>query len=233
MTIRMPDTASRYFGEMAESYDSLIRRAVPSYDLMIERTLEYLPAHAGRILELGCGTGNFTLGLAARYPDAALVMVDAAPEMTSLTRSRLEAADPAAAARARFLTTRFELLDPVPGEFELVVSCISLHHVQDKGALYTVLRRALSNGGRFCFADQLRAPAEDIQALNWNRWLDYCRLPGGCSEEEIESLLEHAAKHDHYTPLREHIRLLEAAGFSQVDCVWRDLAWGVVTADAV
>ena len=39
----LPTSASGYFGSMAESYDSLIHRAVPRYDEMIARLLEYLP----------------------------------------------------------------------------------------------------------------------------------------------------------------------------------------------
>ena len=46
-------TASEYFGSMIESYDSLIARAVPRYHEMTHRLVEYLPARADRVLELG------------------------------------------------------------------------------------------------------------------------------------------------------------------------------------
>jgi len=127
---------------------------------------------------------------------------------------------------------RFEELRPGDGAFDLATSCISLHHVVDKGALYRALRRALAPGGTLRFADQLWGGTEANAWLNWERWLDFCRLPGNCSEEEIESLVRHAREHDHYVPLREHVRLLEEAGFGGVDCVWRNGMWGIVTAQA-
>ena len=232
MSDAMASTAAGYFGPMREEYDSLIRRAVPRYHEMTAALLDYLPEGAARVLELGCGTGNLSLSLAARFPSAAITFVDAAPEMVDLTRARLAEAHPGAVERGTFLVARFEELRPAPGSFDLVTSCISLHHVADKGALYRTVRSALAPGGTFRFADQLWGGTEGNAALNWRRWLEFCRLPGHCAEDEIQGLLDHAREHDHYTPVREHFRLLEDAGFTSVDCVWRSGMWGVITAEA-
>jgi ubiquinone/menaquinone biosynthesis C-methylase UbiE len=226
-----PATASDYFGAMVESYDSLIRRAVPRYEEMTSRLLEYLPRSASRVLELGCGTGNLSLRLAAEFPDAHLTLVDGAPEMVELTRARLLEAHPHVAARATFLLSRFESLDLEAAAFDLVTSCISLHHVEDKAALYRALHRAVAPGGTFRFADQLAGGTAVNHELNWSRWLEFCRLPGHCRDDEVRSLLDHAAAHDHYTPLAEHFQLLIAAGFREPDCVWRNWIWGIITAE--
>src|SRR5438105_5148394 len=148
------DTASDYFGGMVAEYDSLIRRAAPRYDEMIERLLRYLPERAEQVLELGCGTGNLSRGLAVRYPEAALTFVDAAPEMLALTRARL------APREARFVLGRFEDLALEPGSFDLVTSCISLHHVRDQRSLLRALHGALAPGGSLRFADQLRGGSD-------------------------------------------------------------------------
>lgn len=224
-------TASEYFGSMVESYDSLIRRAVPRYDEMIERLLDYLPTRASRILELGCGTGNLSLKLAEKFPKAALTFVDASPEMLAITRARLEAKDAPALMRAAFVETTFESIRFAPGAFDLVVSSISLHHVKDKAALYDAIYAVLEAGGAFRFADQLRGATESIHDVNWRRWLEFCRAEGNCAEDEVQSLLDHAAAHDYYTPLAEHFQLLGAAGFKKMDCVWRNIIWGIITAD--
>lgn len=231
MTTATPATASEYFGSMFESYDSLIRRCVPRYAEMTDRLLQYLPAQAGHILELGCGTGNLSLRLATKYPGASITFVDAAPEMTDLTRSRLRSIGSTDHDRFAFVTARFEDLNLEPEQFDLTTSCISLHHVRDKATLYQQLFDATSRGGTFRFADQLRGATPAIHELNWSLWLDFCRAPQNCTEQEVQSLLDHAAAHDHYTPLREHFQLLEAAGFRHCDCVWRNLIWGIVTAE--
>lgn len=226
------ESASDYFGSMVESYDSLIRRCVPRYEEMLERLVGYLPRSASSVLELGCGTGNLSLALAARYPGARLTFVDAAPEMIELTRARLAERHSEDAARFSFICDRFESLGADAGAFDLVTSSISLHHVEGKAKLYARVRSLVSDGGTFRFSDQLRGETPEIHAVNWERWLEFCRAEGNCTAEEIDGLLEHAAAHDHYTPLSEHFRLLRAAGFTKLDCVWRNWIWGIVVADA-
>lgn len=235
MTTSMASTASGYFGAMVESYDSLIRRAVPRYEEMTQRLIEYLPTTtvAPRIFELGCGTGNLTLRLASTFPKANITTVDAAPEMIELTRQRLSKDHPLAAQSAAFITARFEDLALPSGSFDLITSCISLHHVKDKAALYRRIFGWLADGGTFRFADQLRGGTPANHEHNWSKWLEFCRMPGNCTAAEVQSLLDHAAAHDHYIPLHEHFVMLQEAGFKpdRLDCVWRNLIWGIVTAD--
>jgi ubiquinone/menaquinone biosynthesis C-methylase UbiE len=233
MQEEFPTAASEYFGSMVEAYDSLIRRAVPRYDEMIARVLDYLPHEAESILELGCGTGNLSVHLARRFPSARLTFVDGSAEMVAGTRSRIEEAGVQLLNVPTYSAARFEELALPRNSFDLVVSSISLHHVADMATLYQGIRSLVRAGGHFCFADQIRGEPESNHRVNWDHWLDFCRQPGNCTEEEIESLLEHAFAHDHYVPLSEHIALLSASGFSGIDCVWRNLMWGIVTTRAM
>ena len=226
----LPETASAYFGSMVAEYDSLIRRAVPRYDEMIDRLIDYLP-DATRIVELGCGTGNLSLQLTKRFPTASFTFVDASPEMLAVTRDRIAVPRGDVAERSAFIEARFEELDLPADSFDLVVSSISLHHVDDKLPVYRNVFRILRGGGTFRFSDQLRGNTEANHEKNWTRWLEFCREPGHCSEEEVQSLLDHAEAHDHYTPLVQHFEMLRAAGFASLDCVWRNWIWGIVTAE--
>src|SRR5688572_25648162 len=80
-----------YWGAHAQEYNEFIVRVVPRYEEMMDRMLEYAPANARHVLELGTGTGNLSLRLAARWPDARFVFVDGAPEMLDVTRMRVGA----------------------------------------------------------------------------------------------------------------------------------------------
>jgi len=76
----------------------------------------------------------------------------------------------------------------------------------------------------------MRADPEEMNQRNWDAWLAFCRMPGNCTEEEIERLVEHAAAHDHYETVAQHLGMLERTGFSELDCLWRSGMWAIVTA---
>ena len=113
----METTASEFFGSFVEEYDSLVRRAVPRYDEMISRVVEYVPAGRRRILELGCGTGNLTVAMAARFPEAEWTLVDASREMLDATSRRLGAGH-----KVSRIEALFEDLELRPVAFDLVTS---------------------------------------------------------------------------------------------------------------
>ena len=220
-------TASEYFGAMAAGYDSLIRRAVPRYDEMLQRMIVYMPETATRVLELGCGTGNLSMSLAERYPRAELTLVDASPEMLALARSRI---DPKHTVHT--VETRFEELDFPASSFDLITSCISLHHLEAKAAFFQQLHELLQPGGTLIYCDQMLGSPARHHALNWDVLESFWHQPGNLTEDEVQELREHADVHDHYTPIAEQLHELEAAGFRELDVVWRDGMWGTISAAA-
>lgn len=225
MTRPMPSTAAEFFSALHKAYDDLIARCVPRYDEMLDRLIQQAPETSGRILELGCGTGNLTVRLAKRFPEAEITVVDASEEMAAATSARSDG-------RVRSIVARFEDLDLDSGSFDLIVTSISLHHVQTKTEVLAETCRWLSPGGQLWIADQFAGATPEIHQRNWDEWLAFCRRPGGCSEEEIRDLLDHATAHDHYESVGAHFRMLAAGGFKSesIDCVWRNIIWGIIGA---
>src|ERR1700731_3121424 len=60
-------------------------RTRPPRDLIAQVPL----THARRVVDLGCGPGNSTELLLARYPDAAVTGLDSSPDMLRQARARL------------------------------------------------------------------------------------------------------------------------------------------------
>jgi tRNA (cmo5U34)-methyltransferase len=222
-------TAPGYFGAMVDSYDSLIRRAIPRYDEMVQRLLDHIRPGAQSILELGCGTGNLTLALLGKFNDARITTVDASPEMTDVTMRR--AREQGLADRLSVVTARFEDLDLKASSFDLVASSMSLHHVRDKQPLYDAIARWLRRDGELAFADQLAGATPHAHQAHWDLWEKFCREPGHCTEEEIASLTEHSRAHDHYVTAVDHFQMLARSGFRSQDVVWRTGMYSVVTAE--
>jgi ubiquinone/menaquinone biosynthesis C-methylase UbiE len=224
--------APEFWGARAADYDEFIVRVVPRYVEMVARMLDYLPPAADRVLELGSGTGNVSVALAARWPNARFTFVDAAPEMLAVTRERLRGDAPDVAARARFYPTRFEELQLEPHSIDVAVASLSLHHVHEVGDVYVRLAPALVRGGRLIMLDGVRGETDAEHAVHMARWQAYWHAPGNLSEEEIRDVAEHVERHDFYRSLSEHFTLLRNAGFTAADCIWRDGVLAILTASA-
>lgn len=131
-----------------ESYLAMMREAVPGYDRLEEEIASATGAGAKSILELGTGTGETARRVLARHPDAQLIGIDASPGMVKVARESLPTD------RVRLLVGRLE--DPLPeGPFDLVVSCLAVHHLEGtrKADLFRRIARKLAPGGRFVLAD--------------------------------------------------------------------------------
>src|SRR5690606_173731 len=197
-------SAPDYWGARAAEYDSLIRRTIPRYDEIVAMLLESMPPGCERILELGCGTGNLSSRLAARFPGAAITLVDAAPEMLVLAGARIRDEHPATGERLTLINSRFEELTLEPGSFDAVVASFSLHHLTDLPPLYANARRWLAAGGVLRNADAFAGPTPRLHQWYMDRWTSFWRLPGNLDEEEDRSMEAHVRAHDHYFDLASH-----------------------------
>lgn len=222
------ESGAGWWSNRVVQYNEFIRRVVPGYDEQLARLVRCLP-DARRVFELGCGTGNLSLALAAWNRTADFSFVDAVPEMLDVTRARLSAMFPDVTLRARFIESYFERLPLEPDSCDLVVSSLAIHHVADKASLFRMLCEAITPGGSLRFVDGLAGASERNHRLSWDAYVGH--WTSRCTDDEIRDLLEHADQHDHYRTLREHFHLLEAAGFVDCDCVWRDGLWTIVTAE--
>lgn len=106
-------------------------------------------------IDLGCGPGNSTEVLAARFPDATVTGVDNSEDML-------------AAARERLPKLRFELADIghwQPSErFDVILANASLQWLPDHATLYPRLQSLLSDGGHLAIQtpDNMEEPAHRL-----------------------------------------------------------------------
>jgi SAM-dependent methyltransferase len=133
--------------------------AVPSDEQMFRkdlgRSLRYVLAQMGdlegqRVLELGCGSGDYTVVLARR--GAQVVAIDLAPSALVITQRRAQASG--VADRVRVALMPAETLSLPDATFDWVVGFGLLHHTEP-AALAPEVRRVLRPGGRALFREPL------------------------------------------------------------------------------
>ncbi|TPW19267.1 MAG: type 12 methyltransferase [Elusimicrobia bacterium] len=228
-----------YSEARAQDYDRFIRLGAMNYDGTLDAVLGMVLAPADaplRVLELGTGTGLLSERLLERFPRAALTGVDGSPEMLDRARGRL-ARFPR---RANLLCRSFEeyaALGFEGGEFDLVVSSFSLHHMRHdllRGA-YAQMRRRLSPGGQVLIADYVLTPHAVLQDRYEDIWVETrmrnLREALGTAPGKAEMRLEHertkAAEGDNPARLDDQLTWLREAGFESVDCHWKHFCYAV------
>jgi len=126
-----------YFNRIAERYDSWYQTKVGRYVDRTEKRLVFslLTKRSGRALDLGCGTGNYTLELGRRGFD--VVGLDASEKMVEIARRK----------GARCLVGDAYSL-PFPDEsFDLVVSITMFEFIHRPDVVVREIRRVLKPGG--------------------------------------------------------------------------------------
>jgi SAM-dependent methyltransferase len=198
----------------------------------LRKALGHEPRRYARALEIGAGTGYFSLNLLRAGVVGEAVATDISPGMLDkLERSAEELGLPVETAACEAARLPFE-----DGSFELVFGHAVLHHLPDLEGAFREFRRVLAPGGAmaFCgepsyYGDRIAAwPKRGANALAplWRALMGAGPRPsangntgGGDEEHRLEQLVDVHA----FTPaeLREHA---EAAGLERVRVSGEELA---------
>ncbi len=118
--------------------------------------LQAVPDTDARLaVDLGCGPGNSTEVLAARFPGASVTGLDSSPDMIAAARKRLP--------RSTFTVAAVEAWDP-PGPFDAILANAVLQWVPDHAALLPRLVGKLAPRGSLAvqMPDNLDQPAHRL-----------------------------------------------------------------------
>jgi malonyl-CoA O-methyltransferase len=156
-----PVAVRRAFGRAARSYDAAaaLQREVASRMLSRLEVVKIAPA---TILDAGCGTGEASVELAARFPGARVIGFDIALPMAraahdrarrgrSLYRRLLAPLAGASAGGAQFVCADLNALPFRGVAFDLAWSNLALQWVNDLPRAFAEVRRVLKVGGLFSF----------------------------------------------------------------------------------
>jgi tRNA (cmo5U34)-methyltransferase len=212
-------SVKRHLQVDADGYDVQIRRLIPHYDEMISTGVEVLAALApadAHVLDLGGGTGALSAAMLDGLPGVRITLLDVDPDMLAEARRRLvRFAD-----RVSFHEGSF--LDPLP-RADAVVASLALHHVHDleaKTELYGRIRHALSPGGALLNLDAAVSEGARLNQLVFDRMATRMS-DNGISDAEARRHFAAWAQEDRYFPLDAELQAMRAAGFEEVECVWR------------
>lgn len=183
-------------------------------DLIAEAAAATTPG-ATRLLDVGSGAGNFSLRVLQTLPNLAVTLVDLSQPMLTRATSRLHAAG---CHRVIALQDDVRNLAFERHSQDIIVAAAVLHHLRTDDEWRLVFRRfyeALAPGGSLWVFDLVEGATSALQQLAWRRYSDYLvGLGGDTYRDRVFAYIE---QEDTPRPLYYQLRLLEQAGFSQLD----------------
>ncbi|SOD62966.1 Methyltransferase domain-containing protein [Streptomyces zhaozhouensis] len=193
------------------------------------------------LVDLGCGPGSLAARLAGRLPAAEIVAVDRDPLLLELARThRPDAARYVEAVLGADGWTEALRLDRAP---DAVLTATALHCLSERTLelTYRQLGELLRPGGMLVNADHFPADAAEVSGLaahlgdrrmaaalegdtpDWAAWWREAAL-----DPELAHAFEERARRQppegeggNALTFADHARLLRAAGFRSVSCVWQ------------
>ena len=175
---------------------------------------------------MGAGTGLFAWHVLGKYPQANFTLVDLGEKMLQAAQGRFASA-------GKSVQVQVEDIRSIRGEqsYDLVISSMAIHHLsdEDKQALFQRVFGLLRPAGIFINVDQIRGETQAIRDLYWQRWLAHVREKGA-SDEQIQAGIDRRKTFDRDATLADQLSWLKEAGFSSVDCVYKNYFVGVFLA---
>ncbi|HEU0122386.1 MAG TPA: class I SAM-dependent methyltransferase [Bryobacteraceae bacterium] len=181
---------------------------------------------AKRLLDLGCGAGNFSLKLSQSFVFESVTLVDLSPNML---RRAVERLTPLGAS-VQSIQTDIRELQLEPQSQDLIVAAAVLHHLrteQEWKAVFENLFQSLRPGGSLWIWDLI---AHDIPGVQTEMWAQYgAYLTGLKGEEYRDNVFNYIDYEDSPRSVAFQLRCLEAAGFV-ADVVHKNGAFAALAA---
>lgn len=183
---------------------------------------------AARLLDIGCGAGNFSLHLASGLPLSGITLIDLSRPMLDRATERLQGTTPAALEAKQGDIRDLEIGD---ARFDVIVAGAVLHHLRGEEeweAVFLKIRRALSPGGLFAVYDLIDHDSPGVRRVMWDYYRKY--LVDTLGEQTAQGVFRVLDTEDSPRGLMWQIRLLDRCGFSNIEIVHKHAAFAAFLA---
>ncbi len=175
---------------------------------------------ATRVLDLGCGAGNFTLRLLEIKSVREVTLVDLSQPMLDRASKRIQQASGIVPTAIQADLRELQLGE---GAFDVILAGAVLHHLRnDKQweSVFAKLYRAVSVGGSLWIFDMITNTTAAVVELFWRRYGEY--LSALKDAEYRDHVFAYIEKEDTPRSLVYQLDLLRRVGFDDVEVLHKN-----------
>ena len=211
-------TVKEIFDSGAAQYDGQRRKVIPCFDDFYKTAVDLIPFDTEdtfTVLDLGAGTGLLTALILNAFPKASSMVLDISEKMLAKAKERFKGND-----QVHFYAMDYAR-SPLTGEFDLIVSAMSIHHLydSDKRLLFKKIYNALLPGGMFIHAELVKGATDVTEKIYQRMWFQYLKKTD-LTEDQLSLIFERMS-YDKTTVLDIQLNWLKEAGFTNVDCFYK------------
>lgn len=187
---------------------------------LIAQAAKATTPNAQRVLDVGCGAGNYSLKLLEHFPNLHFDLVDLSQPMLERATKRLREKT-----RGEIISHQSDIrvLELEDNSFDIVVAAAVLHHLREDSewrSAFAKFYRVLKPGGSLWISDLVTHSVESVHSMMWTRYGDY--LNELKNDEYRDEVFAYIEKEDSPRPLLWQIDLLREAGFSNVEILHKN-----------
>src|SRR5258706_7306159 len=174
----------------------------------------------GTLLDLGCGAGNFTLGVLSQVSPLDCTLVDLSQPMLERAGDRVKAAN---SGSVQIIQSDMRLLSFRPSSFDVILAGQVLHHLREGTeweAMFERFHEWLRPAGTLFVADFIAYDDPGIQTLMLGRYAEHLEQLGGA--EYRDKVLAYCEMEDSPRSVKYQFDLVGKVGFTEFDILHKN-----------
>lgn len=213
-----PEDIRRNFDQQVERFSNIETGQTTAIDSplcmeLVAQAAKLTNPNATRIMDLGCGGGNYAVKVATLLPHVDCTLIDISRKMVEAAQKRLEQI---ITGKTTAIQGDYRDIELDENSYDVITAGTTLHHLRENEEwelVFGKVYKALKPGGSFWINDIVIGETKELTEMMMSGWL--CMLKKQITDDEIAMYLERYESEDTPRTLSYQLDLMKKTGFSK------------------
>jgi tRNA (cmo5U34)-methyltransferase len=213
-----PEAIRQNFDQQVERFSNIETGQTTAIDSplcmeLVARSAAMLNPDANRVMDLGCGGGNYAVKVTSLLPNVDCTLIDLSANMLVKAEERVceNITGTVLAIQGDYRNIPLE-----ENAYDVITAGTTLHHLREEDeweSVFTKVYRALKQGGTFWINDIVLGETDEIDRMMLGGWLSMLRKQ--VSPDEIDTYMQRYESEDTPRTLSYQLDLMKRIGFTK------------------